>query len=262
MRAMSWNILFGGHDGADGRRLEAQAEVIRSMNPDVLLIQEAKGFLDDGRARLFAFEAATGMRGFVAKATHTGQHTAIFVGPSVTPLAFSEDSAHFHHAAATLRASLPGLVEPVTFVSVHLCPNSPAARANEASYLFNLAAPDKSVLLAGDFNSVSPDDAEPIGLGDLPGHFRIRYAAADGLADRTTVGSLLRSGFVDLALRCKGSSVPTVPASGFTNTEFMPFRSDYFLATDVLAARVSGYQVLRDQRTDTASDHYPIVVDF
>ena len=45
LRVMSWNILNGG--GGDAGRVALHDEVIRSVDPDVLLIQEARGFLDE-----------------------------------------------------------------------------------------------------------------------------------------------------------------------------------------------------------------------
>ncbi|HJE22850.1 MAG TPA: endonuclease/exonuclease/phosphatase family protein [Methylorubrum populi] len=262
MRVMSYNILNGGFDGSDDRRFRSLLGIVGEAAPDVLLIQEARGFLASGCERLFAFERALGLRGFVAEARTTGQNTAVFVRPGIKPLAFTADDAHFHHAAATVRLSVPGLDKPLTAVSVHLCPNGPQVRLRETSYLFGLALPDDYVIVGGDLNSVSPDDAEPEGLPLLPAHHRVRYAAPDGTADRRAVAGLLQAGFVDVATRLAGSVTTTVPAAGFENTEFMPFRSDYLFASEAMARRVRDYAVMKTPATGAASDHYPIVIDF
>jgi endonuclease/exonuclease/phosphatase family metal-dependent hydrolase len=263
MRVMSYNTLFGGWDGDDARRFRLQAEVIRRAKPDVLLLQEGKHFDRDGARRLFEVERAIGMRGFLAVAPHTGQNTAVFVGESVRPVSFDSDSVHFHHAAAFLTAEVPGAKAPVTFISVHLCPFAPHVRLTEAAYLVNHAAPERLALVAGDFNSVSPFDPEPSGWGTLPPHFRARYLSADGqTADRRTLASLYAAGFADIAHRLGKHTDATVPGAAFKGTEFIPFRSDYVLTSGALAERATSYSVVKDELTDMASDHYPVLADF
>lgn len=202
------------------------------------------------------------MRGFVAEAPATGQHTAVFIRPELTPISFEADKVHFHHAAASLKVSVPRFDLPVTVVSVHLCPNSPPARLREVSYLFNLADPASLTLIAGDFNSVSPDDPEPKGLDALSARFRMRYTGDDGRADRGTIASLLRAGFVDIGPRLEATPTATVPAAGYSDTEFVPFRSDYLLATPLLARAARAYGVVRSAAADVASDRYPVWADF
>ncbi|MFB9239887.1 endonuclease/exonuclease/phosphatase family protein [Plantactinospora siamensis] len=41
---MTWNIKTGGRDGADGRRLERVFRVVAEAEPDVLALQELRGF--------------------------------------------------------------------------------------------------------------------------------------------------------------------------------------------------------------------------
>lgn len=72
MKIMSYNTLFGGFDGNDGKRFYAQVKLINDVQPDILLIHEAKGFLQSGMSLLFKMEERTNMRGFIAPALHTG----------------------------------------------------------------------------------------------------------------------------------------------------------------------------------------------
>lgn len=262
LRVMSWNTLFGGFDGADGARFERIARVVQEADPDILLLQELRGYLAEGGRRLHTAEQALGRRGFVAEAPATGQHTGIFVRPGIEPIAFEADGAHFHHAAAIGRFRVPGMDAPVIAASVHLCPNAPEVRLREVSYLYNLAVPEELVVVGGDFNSLAPDDPEPDGLGDLPPRFRSRYADDDGRTDRRSVGRLLRVGFADVAAWVGSDLGPTVPAAGFTGTEFVPFRCDFLLATPALVGRATSYQAIRSEETGRASDHYPIIAEF
>ena len=260
-KIMSYNTLFGGFDGADGRRFALQAQAIETADPDILLVQEWKDFLADGSRRLFEAERRLGRRALVAQARVTGQNTAILLKPGIEPIAFETDGDHFHHAAAIAQLRVPGLDRPLTAISVHLCPNGPEVRLREASYLVNHAVDEAYVIIGGDFNSVSPHDPQP-DLALLPARFRARYASDTGGADHRTLAGLERAGFIDLAVQSGTNSVPTVPGTAFEGSEFVPFRCDYFLASRALAARAAGYEVLRQPPLGEASDHYPIIAHF
>lgn len=262
MRVMSWNTLYGGWDGDDDRRFRLQREVIADVRPDVLLLQEGKRFEADGFRRFYEVEQVLAMRAFLAPAPHIGQNTAVFVRPGVEPVSFTSDSVHFHHAAALATLRVPGFGQPVTFISVHLCPVGVPMRLVEAANLAAHAAPDGLALVAGDFNSVSPYDDEPDWTGLSP-HFRARYTEPNGSkADRRVLEFLYGAGFVDIAHKLGGHLTPTVPGAAFPNAEFVPFRADYFLASEALSLNARSYAVIKDDRTDQASDHYPIVAEF
>jgi exodeoxyribonuclease-3 len=263
MKVMSYNTLFGGWDGDDDRRFKLQREVIAETHPDILLLQECKHFDFNGNRRLYQVEEALGMRGFLAVTPRTGQNTAVLVRSGIKPVAFQSDADHFHHVAAIVTLEVPSFDQPITFVSVHLCPNGPHVRLVEAAYLVNYADPNRWTLVAGDFNSVSPLDPEPSDWDSLPKHHRARYLSADGKAsDRSVLQSLYSAGYVDIAGRLKRNLDSTVPGAAFKNTEFVPFRSDYFLASDVLAEKAVSYAVIKNDKTAAASDHYPIVAEF
>jgi exodeoxyribonuclease-3 len=260
LRVMTYNTLFGGFDGEDGRRFELQVDIIREADPDVLFIQEWRGFLAAGGQRLYEAERRLERRALVAVASATGQNTAVLLKPGIEVLRFEADADHFHHAAAIAELRVPQLEGPLTAISVHLCPNGPSVRLREASYLANLAVDESYTIIGGDLNSVSPHDPEPQ-LDALPSRFRFRYADQDGKADRSTLAAFERAGFVDIGLSLKGNEVPTVPGAAFQGSEFVPFRCDYLLASKALAGRVRDYRVLTGDVPGEASDHYPILCD-
>ncbi|WP_088187943.1 endonuclease/exonuclease/phosphatase family protein [Desulfosporosinus sp. FKA] len=263
MKVMSYNTLFGGFDETVDLRFKAQATLINTVRPDILLIQEAKNFHHQGGQLLFQMEAEINMRGFIAVAPHTGQNTGIFINPDFKPIAFDIDSEHFHHAIGILKLKVPGFNKAITVISAHLCPFGPHVRLREAYYLTNYAAADEYALVAGDFNSVSPYNEDPIGLDDLPTHFRTRYVTPNGKeVDKTTLETLYQAGYIDIAYLLKKHNEATVPAKEFIGTEFVPFRSDYILTTQALSRFATSYHVIKDSISDYASDHYPIVAEF
>lgn len=249
---MSWNLLNGGEDGGDRSRVELQRAVIAETDPDVLLVQEARGFLDRGQRRRFDAERQWGLRGFLGPAGLTGQHTGVFIRPGLLPLSFRSDAAHFHHVPAILTLDI-GTASPVTFASVHLCPDHPDARRLEAARLAGLLGRGRTVVIGGDFNAPSPDDP-PVDLSTLAPHHRVHYVDASGDADRSPTALVVAAGLREL----RGDDSPTVPTAGYPETEFVPFRADHLFATADVRGRSA--QVLVDDRTNDASDHYPLVV--
>lgn len=260
---LTWNTLFAGRDGGDDRRAQLQARLVPEVTPDVFLMQEARGLETGGGAALHAFEAATGMRGFLALAPRTGQNIAIFIRAPLRPLAFEADTNHFHHTLASLTVAVPGVARPITFHSAHLCPNGPIVRRREAAYLAVHAAPDKLSLITGDFNSASPHDPDPADWATLSPHHRARYLAEDmtGL-DRSVLAQLEAAGWVDLGHKLDPEVTPTVPTAAYRDAEFATFRCDYLLASQALAAVAQSYRVIRTDLTDAASDHYPVLASF
>lgn len=263
MKVMSYNTLFGGFDENDGRRFQAQVTLINTIKPDILLIQEAKNFNIKGGQLLFQMEDQINMRGFLAIAPHTGQNTGIFINPDFKPIAFDTDSEHFHHAACILKLKASNFNKAITVISAHLCPFGPHVRLREAYYLTNYAVADEYTLVAGDFNSVSPYNQDPVGLDNLPTHFRARYVTPNGKeVDRSTLETLYQAGFVDIAYLLEKHHETTVPATNFIGTEFVPFRSDYIITTQALSRLATSYNVIKDSISDYASDHYPVVAEF
>lgn len=135
MRVLSWNILNGGSDGGDTTRWHAQAELVGELAPDVLLVQEVRGFDADGGRGLHEAEAQLGLRGLLAPAHRTGQHTAVFCAPHLQVRSFTPDTQHFHHALALVTVAVPGLPSPLQLASMHLSPLSPALRSAEVGWL-------------------------------------------------------------------------------------------------------------------------------
>jgi exodeoxyribonuclease-3 len=265
MRIMSYNLLNAGRDGARDERWRAEVEVIRDVAPNVLLLQEARQFDAAGGEALFAAEAALGVRGLLAVAPHTGQHTAVFFKPEIRPVRFDPDAAHFHHALAQATLRIPGFDLPATVASMHLSPLHPALRDAEVGWLAGLAAPDRYSILAGNANSLAPGDAEPPDWQTLPAHFPVRYltatASGPSAADRSALTFLHAAGFIDAASARSQARVATVPSAGFPDAEFVAFRSDHVLLSPLIAPGLVGYEVVSDDRTATASDHLPLFVE-
>ncbi len=234
MKIMTWNLRNGGGD-----RLPAIAAVIARERPDVLTVQELRGF---PRA---AFGRSAGMTGYVAPSVF-GQAVGVFVRPPLTITGRSAVRWRLHHAAAAVTLRTDG--GSLTVVSTHLNPYAPERRRREAVWLAARYARRGPVVLAGDLNSLSVD-------GPVPAAYRRRHLRPDGTVDTRAMAAFAAGGLADAWPEAGEGDGQTVP-TGLGGAEFGPMRLDYVLLGGGLHA--SSARVVRDD--PLASDHYPVVV--
>ena len=153
MRVMTYNVLTGGRDSDGPGRLALIADIVRQVNPDILLLNECNGFEQDGYRTLFRLEAELGMRGVLAEA-ESGFHVALFhrVGRLTEARLVSRD---VHHAV--LAATLDVAGTTLRVIGAHLCPFGGDARLLEVQHLLRFLREDH-VLILGDLNAFSPHD--------------------------------------------------------------------------------------------------------
>jgi exodeoxyribonuclease-3 len=240
LRVLTWNIRNGGGD-----RLDTILGVLRRERPDLLALQELRGF----ERKMPAFAAALGMTPYLARSVF-GQPVAVLVRPPLRILASAAVTWRLHHAAAAVR------VGPLTLVSTHLHPFSPYRRMREATWLAHRFRRGP-VLIAGDLNGLDPGTDHAAALASLDPLYRRRHLRPDGSADTRAVAAFERAGLRDLWREAGTGDGRTVP-TGLGGTEFGAMRLDYLLASPGLSGSV---RVLRDSRTACASDHYPVRAD-
>jgi exodeoxyribonuclease-3 len=143
---MTYNIRNGGRPD----RLPALAAVIAQARPDILALQELRGFTS---ARLAGLAADLGMRAHLAGSLF-GQPVGILVGPALPVVHSGRLRRPFHHGIPFVTVGT-GL-GPVTVVAAHLHPLSGGRRLREARWLADFARRREPALLLGDLNSLDP----------------------------------------------------------------------------------------------------------
>ncbi|MDG4808668.1 endonuclease/exonuclease/phosphatase family protein [Micromonospora sp. WMMD1120] len=262
LRVMTWNIRTGGRDRGGVDRLDGVVRVVDAQAPDVLALQELRGFDSDG---LMADVAdRVGMTPHLARSC-VGQPVAVLVRPPYRLLDAGTLRRPFHHAAA--RVVVATAAGPLTVLGAHLYPYSGGRRQMEVDWLVAALrrAPGPLTLVAGDLNSLDPAVDHTARLAGLPALYRRRHLRRRGGAvDTRAVARLLDAGLVDLwparnadAPEADGHTVPT----GLGGAEFAGMRLDYLLASPALAQRAGACRVVRDDGAGTASDHYPVIAD-
>ncbi|QGN49883.1 endonuclease/exonuclease/phosphatase family protein [Micromonospora sp. WMMD558] len=258
LRVATWNIRTGGRDAGGGDRRDLIVRVVTDLRPDILALQELRGF-DDGTLAAFA-----GRMGMVARLARSwfAQPVAVLVRPPLRILTAGRVRRPFHHAAE--RVTVATDAGPLTVFGTHLNPYSGGRRRMEADWL--AAAVRRTggpALVAGDLNTLDPAVDHTARLAGLPELYRRRHLRRDGrTVDTRAVARLLDAGLVDLWAR-DGSPEPdgwTVPTR-HGGAEFAPMRLDYLLATPAVAELTRQVRVVRGGDADRASDHYPLIAD-
>jgi exonuclease III len=84
--------------------------------------------------------------------------------------------------------------------------------------------------------------------------------------DRSVLAHLEAAGWIDLGYRhserLDPARIATVPTPAYRTAEFATMRCDYLLASAALAAKARTCEVIRNDITDRASDHYPVLAIF
>jgi exodeoxyribonuclease-3 len=254
VRFLTWNVKTGGSGG----RRDALVALLQRERPDLLTLQELRGF--PGR-RMREVAGALGMTPFLAPSVF-GQAVAVLVRPPLRIVGWSAVRWRLHHAAAAVR--VPTTAGTLTVVSTHLNPMSPYRRMREARFLAARYRPGKGpVLLAGDLNGLDPGTDHTARLAGLSGPYARRHRAADGTADTRAIAAFQEAGFVDLWPKVGEGDGLTVPTTRGGGHEFasVGMRLDYLLASAPVAARAGAARVLRGDEAEYASDHYPVTVD-
>ncbi len=267
MRLMTYNILTGGRDAPnEGEaiapprdRLATVCELIRSAQPDLLVLQECNGFELDGFRTLYGVEREIGMRGVLAQA-QSGFHVALFVrdGRIITSHSLQRQ---FQHAvvAATVEVGSTRL----GIVGAHLCPFSSDARLLEVHHALRFVR-QPNVFVVGDLNSLSPHDAASYTPDQWLPRRRTRHLLAGTSAlDTRAIAALEQSDLVDTyrARHPAAAPLPTCLTRLVSGWESYQVRIDYIFASSAIAGRVTRHERMDGALVDAASDHHPLFID-
>ncbi len=175
----------------------------------------------------------------------------------------------FHHGL--IRARIKGNY----YYTIHLHPSNREFRNSEIDLILadiKSLPSNASIVLAGDFNSLSPLDSSYYSHELLEPFFGQRDAQYnehnlnDGRLDYTVLIKLMNAGFTDLENKMRGDnytftgSFPTLIEKPGDHGSSR--RLDYVFATEGLLPYVHHASVIADDTTQYLSDHLPVIVDF
>jgi exodeoxyribonuclease III len=249
-RLLSYNIRRGG----SGREA-ALAAVIRSVSPDLVVLQEATR--PDVVARV-AREAGMGQW-----AARPGESLAFMSRAPVAHHAWHKPRVSRHAFLEIAPAATPWRVFGVHLSAVH-------AAWTERRRVFELRALLRAVaehqhgpstppgagphVLMGDFNTVAPGDL--LDIRRLPHRLRALVWLSGGRIRWKTIATVLAAGYVDAFRRLHptdlGCTLPTPEPH---------VRLDYAFVPGAFVEHLRAGEVLRTPDAATASDHFPLLLE-
>lgn len=258
MKIMCYNIYRGGKEGKISR-IPLIEQVIKTESPDFLAFQEANDFEKDNCRMLKDISKSSGLS-YTALAegslTKSGRqyHVASF---SRYPFKQIEDwKGQLRNAALTTVFSTP--LGDIAICNVHLSPGTEDERLKELELILSKTPYSQSIIL-GDLNSLSPQDAYPWGLSSQFNEAQQKKFLVEGKIQTRVIQSIIRKSYKDSAF-CLGINVATVPTkSNQDKGHEAPLRIDYIFISSSLISKVKEVRVTKNELTERASDHYPLV---
>lgn len=241
LRLLSYNILKGGVG-----REAAIASIIRSVDPDIVILQEAyRPSVVDQLANTCGFE-----------------HWASSAGHSVAFLSRIAIASHVWRRVRWAKRAYLEIVTSTDFriYGVHL--SAVHSNLTEQRRAYELRALLRSVerhqhglhIVTGDFNTLAP--GERLNMEKLPPRLRA-LAWVTGKSIRwITIRMMLEAGYVDAYRKFHGDE-------GHTYTTWDPHvRLDYGFVPDAFTGTIQRCEVVRNHASlKEASDHFPLLTE-
>jgi len=262
---MSYNIWFGGTrplKGISNRQTLIQ-KIVRACQPDVLALLECNGWIED-RDILRDYERNLDMHAILLATKPDHENNAfnivLMVKHGLVIRRVVADAVRFWHGVVAVEVMGSDNV-PVQFIATHLSPRSPNKRLEEAKSILKDFCNQKRCVVMGDLNSLSPHDKYAV--TDIPEGYRSRHLT-DGKIDTRVLEAFNQAGFVD-SMAClhpedPGFTAPTKLASD-PAFEGAKLRLDYILVPSALKNTLRSGEVIRNEDSNSASDHFPLMVE-
>lgn len=252
MRIVSYNILNGGEGRAD-----PLAEVIEAQRPDIVALVEAE-------FPPVVERIANRLKMDYVVADANGTAAALL---SRFPIESSINLALLHPDVMTksfLRATLRTLEGPLDVGVVHLhayaFEGDENVRMREIERVLAVFEPwrlaNRPHLLAGDFNSTSPD--QQIDINQCRPSTQQAYAANGGQIPRRVVQRICDAGYLDALSRATRGSIDRV---GSFTTQVPGERVDHIFSFGIDPNRMRAAHVEQDRLAKYASDHFPVFLE-
>lgn len=255
---MTYNVYRGGEN-----RFPEVLGVIRDANPDILAIQEACGWRDNGRlAELGEIIGIPNTGRYICPANPRSKSGRIF------DIAFYSryqsilervwnDTDKVWHVIPKFQITVGG--RKVAVIPVHLSPKSEDLRLLEVGIINEAIRKDEDAVLLGDLNSLSPNDQYASTLEqDLLRHKIVKFGNPP---QYNVIARLGQAGWNDALSDFSSPDAPvqcTVHEGG-EDKDHLNLRLDYVMVTNNLVSQIVSTSVIDTPAARLASDHLPVV---
>jgi len=249
---MIYNIL----DGGDGR-LKMIAKIIKNENPDFVTINEANGFDFNNQQKLKELSELTGLSNYyLALSGEYDYHVAV-----LSKYAFKSVTEIHPLKRAGIMSVFDTSIGELAIVSTHLAPNSESTRIPEIDLILSELKPYDNKMVMGDMNSLSDKDGYSNDIIKSFNDSQIRKFTNNGELQFEITNKIISAGFTDSGLALDQQKITTVPTLSNQDVSHSSLRLDYAFISESLKNNLNSYKVIKNELTEKASDHYPVVIE-
>ncbi|MBU1967109.1 endonuclease/exonuclease/phosphatase family protein [Patescibacteria group bacterium] len=251
MKLMTYNILNGGEE-----RLPLIKSIIKEVGPDYLTLNEANGFSDNNNKILNELAEDLKFEHYnIALSGEYDYHVAVFSRRKFTIVKKLQPLMR-----ACLITSLKTKEGSLSVASLHLTPYTEDLRHPEIDLIIKNQKEYRNRILTGDMNSLSRYDGYQVEMVKDLNEMQLRKFTTDGKLRFDAIDKILSFGYHDVAVKLNKNSDYTAPTLINEHSAHSNMRLDYFFVSDSLAPKLASYSVVKNDKTEKASDHYPVVM--
>ena len=258
LTVLSYNVKdgFGWKNKAN---LDNFVDWVTMVDPDVIVFQELVGFKQADLVNL----AKRYGHDFSVLLKESGYPTGITSKEPITNI------ERVFITSNTPQFRVHGYIRAETFdtdiFAVHFSSQSNNLVLQEATHVLEAAknSTNERVIIAGDYNSISPVDEQMLGNKFWTSSMK-KYRPSRVPFDYRTMDLFEKSDFQDaVKLNDNSHYRASFPAkTDYISSDFLGFRLDYVYLSKVLSAQCDYAELVQDQYTNKASDHYPYLLHF
>ncbi len=250
---MTFNILNGGKE-----RLSLIIKIIKQVNPDYLTIDEANTFAADGNKILKEVSRKTKLPYCdIALSGEYDYHVAAF-----SKYPFKKVVKLQPLMRACIVTQIKTELGELSVASLHLTPYTEDLRHPEIDLITNFQNKFSKRILMGDMNSLSKHDGYKTEMIKSFNEMQIKKFTTNGKLRFDAINKIMSKGYFDSAIELKHNKINTAPTKGINEcSAHSNMRLDYIFISKPLLPYLKSYQVIKNDLTEKASDHYPVVVE-
>lgn len=262
LTVLSYNVLEGfdsANPSSQATRMDAYVQWVGELDPDVVVYQEMNGFTE---AKLLAFAKRYG-HGYSALLKVGGFPTALTSKTALNNVQRIQVASNV--PAFRVHGYIYAETQGVDIFAIHLSSQSNDLVVHEAKEILahiNRLPNKDNVMVAGDFNSISRQDEKFLG-SNLWLRSLQKYRPARVPTNYIATDLFVEAGYTDAQTINNSYFRPSYPAkTDYLSSDFLGIRLDYVYLSEQLSKQCDYVEILQDNYSNTASDHYPFLLHF
>lgn len=263
MKILTYNLLSGGQQGKR-QNLSQITEALREISADFIALQEANNFELDNRRLLKKLADELEYPYYDLSRGGEKGRWGFFNAASLSKFPFKDINrfeGEFRNAA--LQTIIGSRIGDISICNTHLTPMTEDERLVEVEKVLKASSQYEKSIILGDINSLSPQDIYDADIITSFNPVQIEKFTKQNKLRFDVINKILEKGLTDVAVEREINKTSTVPTNigNIDKAHATPMRLDYIFISKPLLSHLREVEVVITDMTETASDHYPILVE-